>query len=228
MSRYIAPLMIGVLGTAILVGLGVWQMQRLAWKEALLAEIEARMELDPVALPADPDPVADRFRPVVLDGRYGEGLALVTVPAEGGGGVRLRVIRPLELEDGRRVLLELGKVSPEVIDSFQTLPVYRGSGILYWPDEVDVFTPERDKGGNVWYARDIPAMAAELGTEPLLVIARAGEKGNPLLVPSEPDPARIPNNHLQYAVTWFGLAAVWAGMTVYWLLRLRRRRYLER
>ncbi|WP_172328088.1 SURF1 family protein [Mangrovicoccus sp. HB161399] len=228
MSRYIAPLLIGVLGTAILVGLGVWQVHRLQWKEALLAEIAARMELDPVALPEHPDPASDRFRPVALHGRVGSELALVFIPQAGGGGVRMRLIRPLELENGRRVLLEIGNAAPEVLDQLETLPRFSGTGILYWPQEVDLFTPGHDAGTNVWYARDLPAMAEELGTEPLLVIASARDLGNPLILSSEPDPSRIANNHLQYAVTWFGLAIVWAGMTVLWLARIRRRRYLER
>ena len=56
MRRFIGPLVIGIAGAAVLVALGVWQVQRLAWKEALLADIEARIASEPVALPADPDP----------------------------------------------------------------------------------------------------------------------------------------------------------------------------
>ncbi|MBE3637784.1 SURF1 family protein [Mangrovicoccus algicola] len=228
MSRYVAPFLIGVLGTLVLMGLGVWQMQRLEWKQAVLAEIDTRLALPAEALPLAPDPLRDRFRPVRLQGRLGEGRALVATPADGGGAMWMRVIRPLELPDGRRILLELGRTTPEAAELLDLLPVFEGEAILYWPQETDIFTPAHEPGSQLWYARDPELMARELGTEPLLAIVRAADTVNPMLIPSEPDPTRIPNNHLNYAVTWFGLAIVWAGMTVFWLLRLRRRRYLER
>ena len=61
----------GIGGVAILVSLGMWQVQRLAWKEGILAEIEARIAADPVALPASVDPVADEYLPVEVTGRFG-------------------------------------------------------------------------------------------------------------------------------------------------------------
>ncbi len=74
--------------------------------------------------------------------------------------------------------------------------------------------------GNIWFARDIAELAAQLHTEPVLIIARSdtGDGIEPLPV----DTAAIPNDHLQYAITWFSLAAVWLGMTAFLLWRIKR------
>lgn len=74
----------------------------------------------------------------------------------------------------------------------------------------------------LWFARDVPALAGALGTEPVMVVARevAGEAQG--VVPVPVDASAIPNDHRQYAITWFSLAVVWAGMTVFFLWRIRR------
>lgn len=225
--RYIAPLVIGLLGTAILVWLGVWQLQRLEWKETILAEIDARLAMDPVPLPQTPDRESDRFRPVTVAGTATEPMRYVfaNVP---GLGVRLRVIQPLELADGRRVLLERGVISTELPE----LPAPTGpvavTGMMHWPAETDVFTPDPDPQTGVLYARDVDALAADLATEAVLVVADTVDPPDPLILPVAIDPAGIANDHLEYAVTWFGLAAVWVAMTGLWLRRIARARLLER
>ena len=97
------------------------------------------------------------------------------------------------------------------------------TGNVHWPDEVDGFTPAPDLASEIWFARDVPAMAAHLETEPVLVIARtitgADARATPLPVTTE----GIPNSHLGYAVQWFGLALVWAGMTAFFVWRMQRR-----
>jgi surfeit locus 1 family protein len=72
---------------------------------------------------------------------------------------------------------------------------------------------------NIWFARDVPAMAAALGTDPVLVVQRERtELGSPIS-PLPVDTSAIPNDHLQYAITWFSLAAVWSAMTFFFLRR---------
>lgn len=218
MRRIIGPLLIGVLGTAVLIALGVWQVQRLAWKEGVLADIEARIAAPPVPLPADPDPEADRYLPVAVTGEIGdeELHVLVSTRAEGPG---FRVIAPLTLAEGRRVLLDRGFVRDEAKEAARPTGEARIEGNLHWPDEVDRFTPEPDPGENIWFARDVPAMAEALGTEPVLVVARETSLSAPGLTPLPVDTSGIPNDHLEYAVTWFGLAAVWAAMSVFLIRR---------
>ena len=90
-------------------------------------------------------------------------------------------------------------------------------------DEKDGFTPDPDLTANFWFARDVPALADALGTEPVLLILRQTSEPNPPVRPWPVDTSGIPNDHLQYAVTWFLLALVWAGMTLYLLWRIRQR-----
>ena len=71
MNRLIPPLIFGLAGIAVLVSLAIWQFQRLHWKNTILADIDARILAEAVAVPAQPDPVRDRYLPVVVSGRLG-------------------------------------------------------------------------------------------------------------------------------------------------------------
>jgi surfeit locus 1 family protein len=216
----IVPLLFGLIGAAILVGLGVWQLQRLAWKQAILAGIEARLDAPPVALPGSPDPQRDRYLPVTVSGRFtGEDIDVLASRREIGAG--FRVIAAFETGDGRRILIDRGFVTDENRDLPRAAGAATVTGTLHWPEEVDRFTPPPDPAARMWFARDVPAMAAALATEPVLVVARSptGDGIEPMPV----DTAGIPNDHLNYAITWFSLAVVWLGMTLLLLWRIRRR-----
>jgi surfeit locus 1 family protein len=84
-------------------------------------------------------------------------------------------------------------------------------GALYWPGETDGFTSPPDGAANIWFARDVAAMADVLGTEPLLIVAERHGGAD------WPRPLRLgvnlPNDHLQYAITWFSMALIWAVMS---------------
>lgn len=218
MRRILFVVVIGLGGFAVLIALGVWQVQRLAWKQELLAGIEARIAADPVALPAAPDAIADRYLPVGVTGRF-DGAPLRVLVSQKQVGAGWRLVQAFELEDGRRILVDRGVIPADSA----TMPGGGQAeivGNLLWPDEVDGFTPAPDVAGNIWYARDLPAMAEVLAAEPVLVVARlpTGSGIVPLPVGTE----GIPNDHLEYAITWFLLSIVWAGMTVLWLWRIRR------
>ena len=216
--RLVIPLLFGLIGVAVLTGLGVWQLQRLTWKEGVIAEIEARIAADPVPLPMSFDPEADRFRPVALTGRI-DGAPLRVLGAWRGGGSGYRIVAPLAVGD-RRVLADLGLVP--LTRETVTLPdgPLDITGNLDWPDDRGAGTPEPD--GDTWFARDVLAMAAALGTEPVMVVARSvGPEAGPAPIPVGGE--GIPNSHLGYAIQWFGLALVWAGMTAFLLWRMTRR-----
>lgn len=204
------PLIFGIAGVAVLVWLGLWQLERLAWKEGILAEIEARVSAEPVALPEVVEPGADRYLPVVATGRIGPRVLRVLVSRKQvGPGYRL--ISALET-GGRRVLLDRGFIAVE-----DAIPTPEGAmtvrGNLHWPDDRLSSTPENDVAGNMWFARDIAQMAGELGTEPLLIVAREVAPPEPGVTPLPVDTGHIPNDHLSYAITWFSLAAIWTVMT---------------
>jgi surfeit locus 1 family protein len=217
--RMIAPLLFGILGVTLLVWLGVWQLHRLEWKTAILADIDARLAAAPVAVPADPDPERDKYLRVAARGAIepGELDVYTSLPDRGVG---YRVIVPFLLSDGRRILLDRGFVPIGEKDAPRHLGKVAVEGTLAWPDETDSFTSAPDRVKNIWFARDVPLMSAALGTLPvMLVTASSDDPAAPLPMPQT---VNIPNNHLQYAITWFGLAAVWAMMTGYLLYRIKR------
>lgn len=218
-TRMIVPLMFGLIGAAILVWLGTWQLQRLAWKQSLLAEIDARMMAAPVALPDAPDATADQYLPVAVTGVLDPAYIRVLV-SQKQIGAGYRIISPLTVGD-RRVLVDRGFMLVE--DQLPPLPTgpVTFAGNLLWPVEVDGYTPAPDLGKNIWFARDLPAMAVALDTEPVLIVARQGPDGG-VITPLPIDGAGIPNDHLNYAITWYSLAVVWLGMTGFLLWRIRR------
>ncbi|MFP4238935.1 MAG: SURF1 family protein [Rhodosalinus sp.] len=222
MRRFIGPLVIGIAGAAVLIALGVWQVQRLQWKEALLADIEARIAAEPVALPAAPDPRADRYLPVRAEGVIGaeELHVLVSTKTEGAG---FRIVTPFETEGGRRLLLDRGFVPDAAKGAERRTGPVAVTGNLHWPDDRSSATPENDPGDNFWFARDLDQMAAALNTEPVLLVVRQEDPPPPGIMPLPVDTSGIPNDHLEYAVTWFGLAAVWVAMSGYLLWRTARR-----
>jgi surfeit locus 1 family protein len=220
LRRMIWPILFGLGGAAILVSLGVWQVQRLGWKQEVLADIEARIAAPAVPLPGTPDADAHPYLPVEATGTLGADHVRVLV-SQRGLGAGYRVISPLDT-GGRRVLVDRGFMPTEGVP-----PVHEGpvtvTGNLHWPQEVDGYTPENDLARNIWYARDVGALAQRFGAEPVLIVARDLSVPDAPVTPLPVDTAAIPNDHLNYAITWFSLAALWLGMTLYLLWRIRRR-----
>jgi surfeit locus 1 family protein len=218
LRRMIGPLIFGLGGAAILVNLGLWQLSRLEWKTALINTESARMSAPPVSLPATLDPLKDHFLHVEITGTLGAEMAdvLTSIPQVGPG---YKMIAALETPQGRRVLVDLGFI----LEENRAAPRPSGSvsvtGNVFWPNETDWFTPQMDQTRNIWFARDLDLMSAALQTEPVMIVARTitPPVANLYLRPSD-----RPNNHLNYAITWFSLAFVWLGMTGLLLWRIRR------
>ena len=220
MKRFIGPLIFGVVGCAILASLGVWQIQRLAWKEEILAEMDALLTGEPQTLEGATQPLT-RFTPVRVSGRTtGEEIHVLTSLQGRGPGYRL--ISVFEV-DGARWLLDEGFILQADKAAARSPAELTVLGNVHLPDEVDGFTPAPDLDANIWYARDTAAMASHLNArDDALIIARDIETGSPRATPLPPDTSTVSNNHLGYAVQWFGLAIVWAVMTLYMLWRRRR------
>ena len=223
MMRYLAAILLGAGGLALLLALGFWQLDRLKWKEAVLAQIEAQMLAEPALLPdlAGIDLEQARYKPVRVAGRTTEReLLVLSGMAELGPGYE--VITAFETTTGRRILLDRGFVA-EVARRDPRPPVHLSvTGNLHWPCEADSYTPAPDTREGIWFARDVSAMAAALGTEPLMVVVRGVEGAALGIVPVPVDTSAIPNDHLHYAITWFSLALVWVGMTVLLVWRIRQ------
>jgi surfeit locus 1 family protein len=219
-----AKILVAILGLAVfacLLGLGTWQVQRLHWKESLLQEITDRHALPPVSLEDILTRVAKGeavdYRPVTVTGTFDhakERYFLATLNGDPG----YHVYTPMTLPDGRILFVNRGFVPMEKAD-----PATRQSGnpqatvtimglardrLAAKPSSL---VPDNDLAKNIFFWKDLDAMAKSTGYDPSLVL--------PLFVDADatPNPGGfpvgavtifdLPNNHLQYAVTWYGLAA---------------------
>lgn len=223
MLRYVFPLILGLGGCAVLLSLGFWQLDRLEWKRAMLAEISAQIGGTPGPLPAaGADPAALKYTPVELAGAT-TGEEILVLSGQKGIGAGFQVISAFETGDGRRILLDRGFLPESARRAPRPAVPQIVTGNLHWPAEADSYTPAPDLKEGLWFARDVPAMAKHLGTEPLLVVAARIDGDTQGISPQPVAITGIPNDHLNYAITWFSLAAVWAGMTAFLLWRIRQR-----
>lgn len=205
----------------ILLALGTWQVKRLYWKEALLSEIELRVHAAPVDL-AEIERIAAsggdiEYRTVRLSGVFDhskERLFFATHQGQTG----YYVYTPLKLDDGREIFINRGFVLYDMKD-----PAKREQGQLTGRVTIEglaraqlaakpsIMLPDNDVAKNIFYWKDIRAMARSVGLSPGTLVpffvdangaANPGgwPKGGVTLID-------LPNNHLQYAITWYGLAA---------------------
>ena len=122
--------------------------------------------------------------------------------------------------EGRRILVDRGIwLDGTAADPAKPMET-TVTGNLDWPQEADSYTPPPDAKTGLWFARDVPAMAKALNTEATLIVAR--EQVGDGITPVPLDTSAIPNDHWQYAMTWFSLALVWFVMTGAWMWRIRR------
>lgn len=222
MRRYVFPLLLGLIGVAILLSLGFWQLRRMAWKEAMLAEISAEIggpaqDLPPEGTPTEPL----KYTPVMIAGAT-TGEDLLVLSGQKGVGAGYQVISAFETGEGRRVLVELGFLPEAHKHDPRPGTAMIVQGNLHWPDEADSYTPAPDPDARLWFARDVPSMAGFLNTEPILVVAAQIKGELPGVSPQPITTVGIPNDHMNYAITWFSLAVVWSGMTAFLLWRIRR------
>ena len=223
MRRILFPLILGIVGCAILVQLGLWQVRRMEWKEDMLAQIRTSIQAEPVPLPASVDP-SMKYLPVTVSGTTtGVEIDVLSHTKEQGGGYQ--VVSRFITVDGRAIMLDRGFV-PQELRHVERGPVRLAvRGNLHWPDEKGSATPEPNLDENIWFARDVPAMAQALDTEPVMVVASFVEGDAQGVEPIPLAVEGIPNNHLSYAIQWFLIAATWAGMTVALISRIRQRKY---
>lgn len=221
----VVPAALVLVGVAVLVSLGTWQLERKAWKEALIATIDRRLAAQPAPLPGPAqwstlDPGADEFRRVVFAAEFLHGQEALVYTSGSGlrsdvSGVGYWVFTPARLKDGATVMVDRGFI-PEGRRDPATRAQGQGSGptevigVLRWPEAAGLFTPSADPAANLWFARDPAAMAAAKGigtVAPFYV-----EQESPVPPGGLPRPGKLhpnlPNNHLGYAITWYGLAVV--------------------
>lgn len=220
MRKLIFPIVLGLSGVIVLTWLGLWQLDRLAWKEGVLADINSRISASAVPIPDTPTEAADEYRAVLLSGTPGHDELHVLVSGT-AAGTGYRVIRAFDTGT-RRILIDLGLLPLDAKSQTATLGPTDVIGNLIWPDDVNSSTPDPDLPKNIWFGRDLSAMSAALGTEPRMVVAAQMSAADPRTTLLPVDTSTIKNDHLSYAVTWFGLALVWAAMTFFLISRILR------
>ena len=238
-NRFWSPgfvaLMAGALAAlVVLIGLGNWQVRRLAWKEALIETIESRRAADP-APPAEVLAEFERegdvdYVPTRVSGTFEPGEALVYSTDQGIVG--WQVVSPLRLADGRALMVNRGFVPDELIDETARRappdePV-EIEGLARNPlfDKPNTFVPENK--ADEFYWKDFAALRAALGlsegeTVPIMLDAGPTTEGE--LPVGGQTIVSLPNNHFGYAVTWYGIAVALVGVVA--ALSLQRRRRLR-
>lgn len=221
---------------AILVSLGNWQVRRLAWKEDLLATIDARIHADPVPLEEAFEKMAAgediEYLPVEVSGTFIQGTEQHLLSTwKGASG--WNIYQPLRLNDGAVLFVNRGFVPYDRADP-ETRPesLPRGeqaiTGLARLPldGKPGFLVPDNDPAKNQYYWKDLAAMtkAAELEGETVLpLFVDAGPYDDPLKLPiGGVTNIDLPNNHLQYAITWYGLAVALAGVAGVFLWRRYR------
>lgn len=220
-----------VIGTIILVSFGFWQVQRLTWKQALIAQLEARQHAPVTGVPAEAEwsalqPDDYEYRHVAAVGTYQTAQSALVFrggsPNAQGEGPGYHMITPLRLPDGGTILVNRGFVPLAKADEARAnVPdgAVSVTGLMRSPESRNTFTPADEPQKGVWYTRDPASIAAQsklTRVAPFTIDADADPKAKGWPRPGA-TVVDIPNNHLSYALTWFGLALALVGVTfVYW------------
>ena len=221
MKRIWFIVFIGFAGTACLLYLGKWQIDRLYWKLDVLNKIDQKIAAAPVPLPVEPSESIHKYLSVEISGQFlQESIRVLASKKRYGAGYRIiHVFRT----NGRRLLVDLGFVGLETDYDVDLINDISLVGNLHWPDEVDNFTPEPDLENNIWFARNVERVASALKTEPILLILKDSTLKDQNIKPMPIDTTHIPNDHLQYAITWFSLAIIWALMSCLFIWTTRQK-----
>ncbi len=209
--------------TAILIGLGVWQVERLHWKLDLIATMNTKMHAAPMAVDDAGGALAqlpqNEYARVLLQGRFDNAKETYVFATDPELGAVYHVLTPFTTDAGHIYLVDRGMVPPGKRNPSTRQEGWMTgetsvTGIWRTPDAPGWFTPPPDLAHRIWYARDVKAIAAfdhiQLAAP---VVIEADATPNPGGWPKGGQTVvDLPNNHLSYAVTWFGLAAGLIGV----------------
>ena len=231
------PALAAGIAFAILVGLGTWQLARLSWKEGLIRAIAERSTAAPVKAPAEGEWAGlskgeVEYRRVTLEGSFlhaSEARIFTDLPRTKGParGIGYWVLTPLIQADGSVVIVNRGFVPIERADPAsrregQTDGEVTVTGLIRWAEERNLFTPSDDPASGQWFTRDPAAIATAAGLRrvaPFTVDAEASAPGG--LPQGGETRLVLSNRHLEYALTWYGLALGLVIVTVASFLRGR-------
>jgi surfeit locus 1 family protein len=225
------PALAALAGIAVLISLGTWQLHRLAWKEALIARIQARVHAPAAPLPPPSEwgalkPDDYEYRHVSLRGRFDSREALVFRGSgpDAGEGPGYLVLAPLILPEGAAVIVNRGFVPSAAKEPATHAPPHGEvavTGLMREPEARNLFTPADQPEKNLWFTRDPGAIAAHFGLSRAAPFSvDADFSGDPKVLPRGGTTViAFSNNHIGYALTWFGLALALAGVFGAWAWR---------
>ena len=212
-----------IVGVVLLLGLGSWQMVRLDWKTDLIAERTAQLEAPPIMLPTDDsDLLAVMWAPVKLTGRFLHDREIFLAARSQRGNVGTHVLTPFVRDAGPTVLVNRGWVPDERRDparraAAQVEGTVSVVGLVTPGAGRNSFTPDNDPATSFWLSVDYPAMGAAVGRDLQADVidadAAPNEGGFPLGAQTR---LNIPNDHLQYAITWYLLALTLVAVYIGW------------
>jgi surfeit locus 1 family protein len=232
------PALFALMALAAFVGLGTWQIQRKAWKEALIDALEQRLSSPAIDLPPPEqwgrlDPAVDEFRRVKFSAAflpreealvYASGSALRSDVS----GPGYWVFAPARPAAGGLIVVNRGFVPEGRQDpSTRMAGDIEGRadliGVMRWPESAGLFSPSQDAAHNLWFVRDPVAMAISKGWGAVapFFVELEGPQPPGGLPQAGALRANLRNEHVQYAITWYGLAIVIAVMFVFWLIGRR-------
>ena len=225
-------------------GLGIWQTQRKAWKQDLIAELDSKSRSVPVALPESiPEIESLEYRPVSVVGTFDHSREHYIGPRSllSGGqeqesrglssnpeGIGWHVVTPFKITEGslkgQEILVNRGwvaqsKLRPETRPQGQVEGEVSISGIVRKTEGRAQFAPKNQVDSSQWQYRDLPALAEKLGTLPVFVDAGQGSTvpGGPLGGQTK---VALRDEHLSYMITWFSLSGI---STFMWYHKFFRR-----
>jgi surfeit locus 1 family protein len=233
------PGVVAVSALLVLLGLGTWQLERKAWKVTLIARLDQRLAAPPVALPgrerwaslnaADDEFRRVRFRTEFLRGREARAYTAGSALREDIKAPGYFAFAPMRLDDGSVVVVNRGYVpNPRPDASVRPIGLSEGAvniiGMMRWPEAPSWFVTTHNSSQDLWFARDQQAMAAANGWGEVAPFYIDQEAPVPAGGVPRPGPLKVNlrNEHLQYALTWYGLAAVLVIAFFFWA-RSRRR-----
>lgn len=222
--------------TALFAGLGVWQVNRLAWKEGLIADVTARLTQPPYELPsasewASTDFDTFSFHPVTISGQYvaDKTVLVFTSLSDAKGtydGPGDWIITPFALDGGGTVFVNRGFVPQDQVAAFlgpETVPGGHQSltGIAIAPETAGAFTPGPDTAKRTEWVRDPARLATLAGVSgPVVGFTLDLPSGGAGTLPQGGETlVDFPNNHLGYALTWFGFALLTPCLLAFWIWR---------
>jgi len=224
---------VSLLTVLLLVLLGNWQVERLQWKIQLIEAVEtkATKSAGPLSqvLSATPSLDETQFAHVHATGSYRHDQEVRLFTPQGALGVGYFLITPLEISNGSFVLVNRGFV-PKVLDAKGIEEIVRPEGrttivgLVRLPEVADRFTPEPDLEAGIWYHRDLAGMADRMGLSnvaPVYLDAAATEMDG-LWPKGGLTRLTFTNNHLSYALTWYGLAIALIGVYIAYHIKLGR------